>query len=301
MACFSPLTGYRPRDGKKKLTFKKTEGYTDKPVKVSCGQCRGCRLEKARQWAVRCVHEAQMHTSNSFLTLTYSDEHLPCDRSIDIKAMQRFIKRVRKSYGPLRYYHCGEYGENATKRPHYHMLAFGQDFRSDRELLTVIGGNPVYTSPKLDKLWGLGHAVIGELTQQSAAYCARYTMKKLGGDLALDEYGERVDCETGEVNHYRKPPYSSMSLKPGIGSTWLAKYKPDVYPRDEVIVDGRKTKPPAFYDYVLEAENPKLLETIKLERRRNGMKHKTNNTHERLAVREEVLRLKTIHYSRDSI
>lgn len=298
MACFSPLTGYRSRSGLK-LTFRKSEGYIDQPVKVACGQCRGCRKEKARQWAVRCMHEAQMHARKCFLTLTYSEEKLPADRSVNVRHWQLFAKRLRKEKGPFRFYHCGEYGET-TGRPHYHALIYGLDFYETRERWKKSGnGHWLYIDQVLNELWSHGHVYIGELTHESAAYCARYTMKKLSGDTAETEYGERVDPDTGEVSFYRARPYSTMSRRPGIGHGWLEKFKGDVYPSDEVIANGRKTKPPTYYDSKLEEEDPELLESIKAERRKNGNKHKSNNTPDRLAVREESDRLKDRHKIRE--
>ena len=76
--------------------FNKRDGYEDKPQSIACGQCQGCRLERSRQWAVRCLHESKLHADNCFLTLTYSEEHLPRDGSLHIKHVQDFLKRLRK-------------------------------------------------------------------------------------------------------------------------------------------------------------------------------------------------------------
>lgn len=77
MTCYSPLEGWyskkRTLSGNRKVVFNLHEGLADRPVTIPCGQCIGCRLERSRQWAVRCVHEASLHTSNCFLTLTFSN------------------------------------------------------------------------------------------------------------------------------------------------------------------------------------------------------------------------------------
>ena len=49
---------------------------------VKCGQCIGCRLERSRQWATRCMHEASLHDCNSFVTLTYDEAHAPVDHTL---------------------------------------------------------------------------------------------------------------------------------------------------------------------------------------------------------------------------
>lgn len=41
---------------------------------LPCGRCIGCKLERSKQWAIRLMHEAQLHEANSFLNLTYDDK-----------------------------------------------------------------------------------------------------------------------------------------------------------------------------------------------------------------------------------
>lgn len=307
MACFSPLTGYRPKDGSATLTFDRALGQVDTSVEVACGQCKGCRLESCRQWAVRCMHEAQMHERNSFITLTYNNQNLPADLSVDVEHWKLFAKRLRYYQGKFRYYHCGEYGEatpanGMIARPHYHALIFGLDFFEDRKFWkNNKSGDRLYTCEALDEIWGKGFTTIGEVTQQSAGYVARYTMKKLNGKKAEAEYGERCDPRTGEISFYRQPPYATMSLRPGIGASWFEKYYLDVYPSDEVVVDGRKTRPPRFYDKELAKFDPVLLDEIKHERGKTGNLHKSNNTPERLAVREYILEEKTKRLTRSGV
>lgn len=292
MACYHPMTGYRSaettKSGKRKIVFSPQKGYVDLPVKIACGQCIGCRLERSRQWAIRCMHEAQMHSENSFVTLTYSDENLPKGGCLELSEFQRFFKRLRKRVGvPVRYYHCGEYGERFG-RPHYHACIFGYGF-PDRVLYSRSNGQPLYTSAELSELWPFGHALIGEVTFDSAAYVARYIMKKVFGDAADDHY-KRVDLETGEV-FFLPPEYTTMSRRPGIGKKWLDRFMSDVYPSDEVIVNGKAVKPPKFYDGVFEVMYPSDMKRIKHERVVRSLAHAENNSYERLQVREEVKKL----------
>lgn len=292
MPCFAPLQGYRSRtlspNGKRSIVFTRKNAYVDLTISVPCGQCIGCRLERSRQWAIRCSHEAQMHAENSFITLTYSDDHLPADRSLDLRAYQLFMKRLRKRTGPVRFYHCGEYGEQFG-RPHYHACLFGFDF-PDKKSWQVINGNTIYRSALLEDLWPFGYSSIGAVTFQSAAYVARYILKKITGEAAQDHY-EYIDPETGEITQ-RKPEYTTMSRRPGIGRPWLDKFLSDVYPGDFVVVNGAKMRPPKFYDYLYEIEYPSDHRLIKSSRVRNALKHVDNNTPERLLVRESVQKSK---------
>ena len=121
MPCYSPIKGYRSKvlspNGKRTIVFKPNLGFVDLPVLVPCGQCCGCRLERSRQWAIRCTHEASLHENNCFITLTFNDDNLPSDKSLDVRHFQLFMKRLRKQFGSnIRYYHCGEYGENFVVR-----------------------------------------------------------------------------------------------------------------------------------------------------------------------------------------
>lgn len=294
MACFSPLTGYRTAAGK--VTFKQKEGYHDKPVTVACGQCSGCRLERSRQWAVRCMHEASQHEANSFVTLTYDETHLPTTGGLDLQHWQNFAKKLRHKAGSFRFYHCGEYGD-LSGRPHYHALLFGIDFRQDRIEYSTRRGNPLYTSELLSQTWGKGLSVIGELTYESAAYVARYCMKKINGKQAETHY-QTVDTRTGEVHHV-KPEYTTMSRRPGIGKTWFDKYTSDVFPSDEVVVNGKPARPPRYYDSQYELSDPENLALIKVKRRAQGRRHRSNNTPERLRTRETIQELRSKQFSRD--
>ena len=150
------------------------------------------------------MHEAQMHQHNSFATLTLDDQHMRPDRSLDhtghyVPFMKRLTERVRyaqkhnllpsasgllhapsghlPSKEAIRFYMCGEYGER-TARPHYHACIFGCDFADREYYKTTAAGYKLYTSETLAEIWQLGHATIGDVTFQSAAYVARYIMQK---------------------------------------------------------------------------------------------------------------------------
>ncbi len=251
-------------------------------MELPCGECVGCRLERSRQWALRCVHEASLHKQNSFITLTYSPKHVPKDGSLHLEDWQKFAKRLRRKAGPFRFFHCGEYGE-VNLRPHYHACIFGVDFVADRGLWKDDGKFPLFRSPMLDETWGLGFATVGALTYKSAAYVARYVMKKVNGDPTAERYG-RVDEKTGEV-FFVKPEYVTMSRRPGIGSEWFTKFKSDVYPSDEVVHEGKKFRPPRFYDSQLEADE---LDVYKVRRRRAVANRVKDLSPDRLRSREIV-------------
>ena len=279
MPCYHPLNAMRSSSG---IQF---TGDTIGNIKIPCGRCVGCRLERSRQWSVRIMHESQLHAANSFITLTYDDAHVPSDYSLRYPDFQKFMKRLRKHTGlPIRYYMCGEYGETFS-RPHFHSCIFG--FRpEDGVEFSKSGHNPIYTSEVLSKLWPFGFSSFGELTFESAAYVARYVMKKITGDAAKSHY-EVIDDATGEVIQ-RVPEFAHMSLKPGIGSGWYDKFHSDVFPHDEVIARGLPCKPPRYYDKLLKRTNPVMHDEIKLQRVLDNYSKWRDNTPERLKIKETV-------------
>jgi hypothetical protein len=299
MACYHPisagLSGYSTNfaTGKafRRVIFKQNDPDIVQSVSLPCGQCIGCRLERSRQWAMRCMHEAQLHQYNCFITLTYDDTHLPSDQSLHYRDFQLFIKRLRKRYPTTKisYYMAGEYGENFG-RPHYHACIFGLDFHDKKLWKRTSSGSLIYRSPDLETLWPFGYSSIGDVNFESAAYVARYIMKKQTGKDSEKHY-QYSDLETGEIIQMT-PEFNKMSLKPAIGKNWYEKYKTDVYPHDYVVLRGQKIKPPKYYDQLYKNDNPYEYEQI-IGKRENGAKlNHADNTFERLAVKEQVVKAK---------
>ncbi len=272
MACLQPLRGFRSRrlteKGKRGIVFNVKDGFTDLPVTLRCGRCISCRLERSRQWAMRCVHEASMHDANVFVTLTFSDQYLDPSGSLVKADFQLFMKRLRKYVDGVcmgqrvRFYHAGEYGEvcmtcRASRlrcmcnyfvpsigRPHHHVIIFGMDF-SDKVLWKCVDGIRLYRSAVLEKLWPYGFASVGDVTFESAAYVARYVVKKITGKPAGAHYGARL------------PEYSTMSRRPGIARPWFEQFKSDVFPLDEVVIRGGvKCRPPQYYSRLYSLTDP---------------------------------------------
>lgn len=296
MPCFKPLQARRLDDGT--ITFNAMYGQGDS-LELPCGQCTGCRMSRSKMWAVRCMHEASLHEHNSFITLTYNEQYLPKDGSLNYRHFQNFMKRLRKRFNSvtIRFYMCGEYGENFS-RPHYHALLFGLEFPDKTLWKTTSANAHIYRSKILEELWTFGYSSIGTVTLQSAGYVARYVMKKINGNQA-DEHYTRINPTTGEVIKIT-PEFNRMSRKPGIASTWFEKFYKDVYPHDSVILEGgKKMRPPKFYDKKYDSLFPEQMEAIKQERILRALKLAAENTPERLGVKEEVLESKLSKLKRE--
>lgn len=239
-----------------------------------------------------------MHDLNSFITLTFSDEHLPLDFSVSVRDIQLFMKRLRKRCGKVRFYACAEYGDKDF-RPHYHLLVFGYQFPDRQAWLKSPSGFIQYRSDILSTLWPFGHALVSDVTPQSAGYVARYVLKKLNGARA-DEYYTRINPHTGEYIRVRSE-FAVMSTKPGIGRAWYDANKRDAFPSDFVVLDGSKKPIPRYYLTQLKKETdaeetPRAMldknnpDQIVLQRKLRAIPHRENNTPERLEIREEVTR-----------
>jgi hypothetical protein len=293
MTCYHPLEAAQPTGGQGIRPLVYARGRRPDPLsrgweklQLPCGQCIGCRLESSRTWAIRLMHEAQLYENNAFITLTYSDENIPIDGGLNKTHFQKFMKRLRKHFAPqkIRFFHCGEYGETFD-RPHYHAILFNVEF-ADALFYKRERENDYFTSETLERLWGKGFAIIGQVTFESAAYVARYVIKKVNGPLALEHYTR--DCPiTGQVR--RLPPeYATMSRRPGLASEWFEQYESDVYPWDEVVARGHPSKPPRYYDKKLEQSDPDMLWKIKLQREAAAARKAPDNTPARLHTKEIV-------------
>lgn len=284
MPCYHPIDAWHSARG---IFFRDT--IDSKKIKLPCGRCIGCRLERSRQWAVRLVHENRFHDESAFITLTYDKKHLPKDGSLNVLDFQLFMKRLRKSLEPktVRFFHAGEYGEKKG-RPHYHAIIFGESFRfGGLEFETSDRGDQTWSSPLLSKCWSFGSNRVGEVTFESCAYVARYVTKKVTGPSARDHY-ERICEATGEIFSL-KPEYCTMSKRPGIGAAHFERFHDEIYFRDSVVSNGHPAKPPKYYDKLLEKSDPMLYQDLK-DRREFALSTapKHDRTDKRLAVSEVV-------------
>lgn len=187
------------------------QGYTflTDPTPIPCGHCVGCRMDRAKDWKVRCVLESVSHRESWFVTLTYDDRHLPTSRLDGCPVLRKddlqgFFKRLRYYFGDqrFRYFACGEYGEN-TLRPHYHFILF-----CDR-LDAVQAPDGVIRSDWISSAWTFGLVDIKKADVGCMAYVAGYVEKKQK-DPHFDEY--------------RKKPFILMSRRPGLGLLQLNAY-----------------------------------------------------------------------------
>lgn len=274
MACYKPIL----RTVKSQQLF------------LPCGQCIGCRLERSRQWAIRCTHEASQHEDNCFITLTYDSNTVPqvFDETVQTSLfpvytlnsvhLRNFFKRLRHKVNHFSYYSCGEYGDR-TERPHYHACLFGINFPDRIPFRQSPEGFFYYRSSILESCWEYGHSMVADYSFETAAYVARYCTKKITGKMAEDHYSGR------------EPEFARMSKNPAIGKNWLQKYSSDIYNYDTMVIrDGIQSRPPRYYDKLFDLTNPDRMEEIKSNRVDRAAKFFEG--WERLETKHEIKKLK---------
>lgn len=290
--CYYPLkgwiTGIDSATGKKivKVTSAVDKGYPGlESFPVPCGRCIGCRLDYSKQWANRCMMEAQYHEHSCFITLTYDDLHVPrsygrsslggscISYSLHKEDLQKFFKRLRKHFEgvKIRYFGCGEYGSR-TFRPHYHVILFGIDFEDKVPTQKSQTGNVMFTSQTLNRIWSFpprilqgeshspnisnaGICTVQPVTYETCAYTARYVTKKLKGPMA--SFYEEKGIE---------PPFCLMSRRPGIGARYYEDH-PEIWDSDFIHIatqdGGVKFRPPRYFEKLLERDDPYSAEAMK--------------------------------------
>ncbi len=296
MPCYSPLKGYKdPATGG--LTF--SQKGTAQKLEVACGQCLGCRIDHAVMWAIRITHESYLYLDqqgNCFATLTYRDpsectgkqikdgHYIPSDYSLRPDDVSKFIRRLRKSVShKIRYFYCGEYGDE-NQRPHYHICLFNHSFE-DQALFKDRQGFYTYTSATLEKLWPFGFSTVQALNFETAAYTARYALKKITGKKAEEHY---LRCDENGEAFWILPEYIRMSTgrnKPcGLGAGFYERFQKDIFPSDEVPVPGKGIirKVPRYYQDILKTNDPAQLAVVKTIRQIYHKAHRADFTSERL-------------------
>lgn len=328
MRCTSPRTvGFRS-DGKTLCWSPKDSSKQFATFQIPCGKCLSCRLEYARQWAVRCVHEAQMHPTNSFVTLTYDEKHLKSAKLV-YTDFQTFVKDLRSKlfanllnelfpnlnqrdqrklwnkfpkerknelYSPIQIsiFVTGEYGDK-NKRPHWHALIFNWSPPDATYLYTSDNEDKVYESKILQELWPHGKSEFGSVTFKSAGYCARYAAKKL---------------THGKDDDHDYEPISKKSSQNAIGKSFVEKYWKDIFNRGQVFLpDGTPSSIPRYYEkwlkkhhpdefarYVTQTKNKFIEEAINKEKKISLEEKKINfarSARQGLAVLHQISRNKT--------
>lgn len=286
MSCFHPIYRRPPslfeqqKYGNRWIAISDYDWYKEHPsidnvsgevlaaVPTACGKCVACRLDYSRRWATRICLESLEYDKGLcwFITLTYAPEHVHSNKfgvlTLYPKDVTDFLKRLRITYERkfdhtgIRYFYCGEYGDK-TARPHYHMCAFNLPIFDKTYFYSNFRGDMFYLSSMIEGIWSLGQVTVSALNWQTAAYTARYVMKKLKGKGAKEAY-EEADLVA---------PYVRMSRMPGIASRYFDEHCDLIYLNDNIVLPGGKVeRPPKYFDNKLKEIDPIQLVKLKLKR-----------------------------------
>lgn len=267
------------------IKYSNSLGFDYETQMVPCGVCPTCRLEQSKEWAMRCMMEAGDWENNWFITLTYDDEHKPYDEQrtskkgityeddgtwngyLEKKDFSGFMKRLREKWSReydhegIRFFACGEYG-GKTKRPHYHAIIFNLPIEPKELKIVKVtqNGDVLYTHPEIERLWGKGIISLGAVTLESAAYVARYSMKKRTGKHADDWYAQQ-----GQT-----PEFTLMSRRPGIARNYYERKKEEMYQNDEIQIGKMKRHPPRYFDKLYDIDYPSDMEKVREQRKKSA-------------------------------
>lgn len=310
MSCYHPLYGWRLRNNEDKkvhITSDEAPGelyrltHPEKEfLQLPCGKCIGCRLDYSRQWADRCMLEAKEWEFNQFITLTYETSELTYNTCVDVNSgevlgiptlvpehLTKFMKDLRRYYKyhygweDIRFYACGEYG-SLHGRPHFHIIAFNLPIYDKVFKFKNEQGDSIYVSKTIEQIWGRGIVSIGNVTWNSAAYVARYVVKKQKGETkGIVDWSQDRLMLAG-----LQPEFTRMSRKEGIGRKYYEDNREKIYGTDEIVITNNKglakvIRPPKYYDKLYDVEYPDDMALIKKKRVKmadNAMKLQLSKT-----------------------
>lgn len=314
MSCYHPLKAVvlpgLSKNGKRNIKIVDSLSVTfgqgmSEFIDIPCNKCIGCRLDYSREWANRCMLEAQKYKHNEFITLTYDNEHLPTQNMVvDFETgeveergtlvpehVSKFMKDLRRYYqyhynhDGIRFYACGEYG-SLNQRPHYHLIVFNLPVMDKEFGFTNKKGSINYKSETIQKIWNKGLTSLCPVTWETCAYTARYMMKKIKGKETTD-----ILKESGFIQEFVR-----MSRNGGIGKDYYLENKEKIYQNDEIFIrksNGlEKIKPSRYYDKLFDIENPERMSEIKEERKKAAMIAEEAALKKTSLSKEEYIKLK---------
>lgn len=287
--CIKPVSAWLVAGRSQPVFRKPLSSVSADFLSLPCGKCEPCELNRVSSMSARMVHEASLHASSFFLTLTYDEAHLPSDGNLVPQHWTKFIGKLRaatrrrSSDAPkLRFVACGEYGDRLG-RPHYHAIVFGLDLTDRRIWSRSKRGDDLFCSDWLSAIWGKGNVIVGEVTSHSCSYVAAYTVKSVGGERVSTYFSN----PSGDIVR-RVPPFARYSTHPGIGAFWYDEYSSDCFPSDFLVSGGRKSAIPRYYFKRFAAAQPAAAAAVKARRVEAAKADEWNTTAERRRVRYEV-------------
>lgn len=245
---------------------------------VNCGNCLSCRLQYSKEWANRIVLESMLYPRERcwFVTLTYDPSEISIengtlnqwdlmilnkDHCVKFKKDLRAYWQYHYNHTGIREFTAGEYGDKSD-RPHYHLCLFNIDIPDLKFFGTNFRGDIFYTSEILTSIWGRGHVIVSELNWATAAYTARYVLKK-ARDMDDKKFHQNFDIPL---------PFTTKSNRPGLAHDIFEKSFDQIYEKDTIVLPSfggkeKVVKPPKYFDMLYQRVNPEHYEQVKEHRK----------------------------------
>ncbi|QCS36584.1 replication initiator protein [Capybara microvirus Cap3_SP_470] len=227
------------------------------------------------------MHEAQYHSNNYFITITYDDFYLFTETdfngnlvrsvpqvvnetgevimnvpSLRKRDLQLFWKRLRGTANGknLKYFACGEYGPN-THRPHYHCCVFDLELPDLTFYKTSDTGFSLYNSEWLSNLWYSEFEDVRE--KDNLPVGKHFPMGFIViGELNADTAGYTARYTLKKANDAElNSKFQDLNIEPerlycskGLGLNWLMDNIDTVLEVDELVLkDGFTLSAPQYY------------------------------------------------------
>lgn len=212
---------------------------------VPCNKCTNCKIQIAKEWALRCCLELPYWDKAIFTTLTYRDSELPKDFSIHKRELENFFHDLRNDCRnrKIKFLASGEYGDKG--RPHYHAIIFGIGLSNEKRIIGATDETFNSENSLIEKNWTKGNVFNGAVTYNSCRYTASYVFKKY-----YDELKEEIYTDNGlEV------PFQKTSN--GLGKQWYLDYGKQTLERGYIMFNGIKHTIPRYFLKLFEKDEKK--------------------------------------------
>lgn len=180
----------------------------------ACGKCMWCKHKRQNSLIFRIYNHMKMYQHCLFVTLTYDDDHYPCDEETCKRDAQLFYKRLRKKCDSktLSYFHCCEKGR-ISGRLHHHCLLFWNCDIAPALMKKYVNDSwqfPQRCWTNFGELWSkldqllpsfAGFTYFGEVSNKSITYCTKYMNKSKEGLCVFQSWSKGLGLDILAVDH----------------------------------------------------------------------------------------------------
>lgn len=219
----------------------------------ACRVCKECIDTRRNDWVARCVAEMAVSGYTLPIDMTYrnnEDGTLPDSaKAFKYSDVSDFLKRLREAYfrkykvrDEIRFIVAGENGSD-NDRVHWHMVLF-----ADKDLSALGKWSDFWFKPikgprtrRMDQwsLWGHGHVVTKEASQEGIQYVLKYALKDQFNVVNAKGHARETKSLTHAASKF------NMSKYPPLGFRYLER-KCDEWEEEQRLPTKLEIKPPGY-------------------------------------------------------